>query len=285
MRALRVDKMTLAALEATLRLALDPARASARIPLWASLATTPGIAPGPGRSGWPPPSGTRWAWRPRWSSRPRSSVAGARRPSRSRRRRSRSAPLPRPVRVRGGLGPGAPGWRPAGRDESPGGCRPVRPPGRGRVRGPAHHRRRRRHPGRRAAPPGAAEPGRSPAIVAGGASRYPLKAGIGVDPCPCAHGRAVGAGEKRTCDCADFASMGWTSSASTRTTGSSPHPSGRRGRMAWPPGWNSSSPSPRVSSTSCPPMASRSGRSGRWPGGSPVSTTSPSTSYRSRPTR
>ena len=37
MRALRVDKMTLAALEATLRLALDPARAGLKIPLWAFL--------------------------------------------------------------------------------------------------------------------------------------------------------------------------------------------------------------------------------------------------------
>ncbi|WP_435006327.1 L-seryl-tRNA(Sec) selenium transferase [Tundrisphaera lichenicola] len=37
MRALRVDKMTIAALEATLRLALDPERAGARIPLWAFL--------------------------------------------------------------------------------------------------------------------------------------------------------------------------------------------------------------------------------------------------------
>ncbi len=34
MRALRLDKLVLAALEATLRLALDPARAAARIPLW-----------------------------------------------------------------------------------------------------------------------------------------------------------------------------------------------------------------------------------------------------------
>lgn len=41
MRALRVDKMTLAALEATLRLALDPTLASRRIPLWAFLTTAP----------------------------------------------------------------------------------------------------------------------------------------------------------------------------------------------------------------------------------------------------
>jgi L-seryl-tRNA(Ser) seleniumtransferase len=39
MRALRVDKMTLAALEATLRLMLDPSRAHARIPLWSLLST------------------------------------------------------------------------------------------------------------------------------------------------------------------------------------------------------------------------------------------------------
>ena len=40
MRALRVDKMTLAALEATLTLALDPALGGARIPLWAFLNTS-----------------------------------------------------------------------------------------------------------------------------------------------------------------------------------------------------------------------------------------------------
>lgn len=39
MRAIRVDKMTLAALEATLRLALDPASALDRIPLWSAMKT------------------------------------------------------------------------------------------------------------------------------------------------------------------------------------------------------------------------------------------------------
>jgi L-seryl-tRNA(Ser) seleniumtransferase len=39
MRAVRVDKLTLAALEATLHLALDPERARTRIPLWAFLNT------------------------------------------------------------------------------------------------------------------------------------------------------------------------------------------------------------------------------------------------------
>lgn len=41
MRAVRVDKMTLAALEATIRLALDPARAADRIPLWSFLNSDP----------------------------------------------------------------------------------------------------------------------------------------------------------------------------------------------------------------------------------------------------
>jgi L-seryl-tRNA(Ser) seleniumtransferase len=39
MRALRVDKMTLAALEATVRLAMDPIHAVDRIPLWKMIAT------------------------------------------------------------------------------------------------------------------------------------------------------------------------------------------------------------------------------------------------------
>ena len=42
MRALRVDKMTLAALETTLQLALDPALAGSKIPLWAFLNATQG---------------------------------------------------------------------------------------------------------------------------------------------------------------------------------------------------------------------------------------------------
>ena len=95
MRALRVDKMTLAALEATLRLALDPALGGRRIPLWAFL-TTPLDAlhaagraagrglprrAGPGRHG-------RRVDTP-------SSAAAAYRPSRSRRRPSASArPFP-----------------------------------------------------------------------------------------------------------------------------------------------------------------------------------------------
>lgn len=41
MRALRVDKMTLAALEATLRLAMDPEHAAGRIPLWSMIAASP----------------------------------------------------------------------------------------------------------------------------------------------------------------------------------------------------------------------------------------------------
>lgn len=41
MRAFRVDKMTLAALEATLRLARDPALGASRIPLWAQLKESP----------------------------------------------------------------------------------------------------------------------------------------------------------------------------------------------------------------------------------------------------
>lgn len=40
MRALRVDKLTLAALEATLRLARDPALAAGRIPLWSMIAAS-----------------------------------------------------------------------------------------------------------------------------------------------------------------------------------------------------------------------------------------------------
>jgi L-seryl-tRNA(Ser) seleniumtransferase len=39
MRAFRLDKMTLAALEATLLLACDPDRAGARIPLWSMIST------------------------------------------------------------------------------------------------------------------------------------------------------------------------------------------------------------------------------------------------------
>ena len=59
-RALRIDKMTLAALEATLRLYLDEQLARKRIPTVAMITAAPGRTQAPGlASGFPPPQGVR----------------------------------------------------------------------------------------------------------------------------------------------------------------------------------------------------------------------------------
>ena len=128
MRALRVDKMTLAALEATLRLALDPDRGRRRIPLWAFLNAPSRAARG--RAGRLAEAfraelgldaavveSTAFLGGGSAPVEPIPTAAVADRP-----------PFPAPCGLRGGLGPGAAAGRPAGRRPGPGRGRPLRPP-------------------------------------------------------------------------------------------------------------------------------------------------------------
>ena len=134
MRALRVDKMTLAALEATLQLALDADRAGRHIPLWRFLNTP--LAQLQARA-----EALAATFRDELGL--NASVVEDRGLPRRRQpagradpdgRRARRAPLPRPPRVGGGLGAGPPPGRSAGRPAGPARRRPVRParPRRGR---------------------------------------------------------------------------------------------------------------------------------------------------------
>ena len=103
MRAFRVDKMTLAALEATLRLALDPAAGRSSIPLWAFLNVPGREPPGAGRAagrGDPVRAGPRRRGRrddrlPRRRERPGRADPVGRRPDRP--------PVPRRARREGDL--------------------------------------------------------------------------------------------------------------------------------------------------------------------------------------
>ena len=143
MRALRVDKLTLAALEATLRLAEDCRACRRSDPPLGDDRGPARRAVGPGRGdGGSPPVGDG-------TGRARGAVRGVHRSRQRpdpddpvRRRRGLPAvPGPGPRGFRGGLGRGAPAGRSAGRRPGPGRSRPARPADRGPRSGATNARR------------------------------------------------------------------------------------------------------------------------------------------------